>query len=245
MRRCHSRNVTRSSRRARCEPRQRCTPPPNAMCGFARDRSARPSGRRTPTGPCWPRRSSAITAVPSATLRARRAGRPGTSRCAARRSGTGDSQRSSSSTAAGMIVGIVDDHPAVLRMRGEERVRTGERVAHRVEAGDEEQEADVEDLVASELLAVDLGLHEAGDDVVGRLLARVRRPGSRSTRRSPDPAACITVGATSGSTVRVLVPLLAGAGSRRACAGTCASRLRVAPSGRGTPTTGTARRTPR
>ena len=30
MRRCHSRSVTRSSRRARCEPRQRCTPPPNA-----------------------------------------------------------------------------------------------------------------------------------------------------------------------------------------------------------------------
>ncbi len=29
MRRCHSRNVTRSSRRARCEPRHRCTPPPN------------------------------------------------------------------------------------------------------------------------------------------------------------------------------------------------------------------------
>ena len=42
MRRCHSRSATRSSRRARCEPRQRCTPPPNALCGFT-SRSKRTS----------------------------------------------------------------------------------------------------------------------------------------------------------------------------------------------------------
>ena len=57
-----------------------------------------------------------------------------------------------------MIDGIVDDHLAVLGVRGEERVRAGERVAHGVEPGDEEQEADVEDLLLREPLAVDLGL---------------------------------------------------------------------------------------
>ena len=60
-----------------------------------------------------------------------------------------------------MIAGSSTIWLAVLGMRGEERVEAGERVAHRVETGDEEQEADVEDLVAGQLLAVDLGGEEA------------------------------------------------------------------------------------
>ena len=72
--------------------------------------------------------------------------------------GTGDSHRSSSSTARGMSVGVVDELLPVLGVLREEGVRARERVAHRVEPGDEEQEADVEDVLARELLAVDLGL---------------------------------------------------------------------------------------
>ena len=54
-------------------------------------------------------------------------------------------------------------------MLGEEREEARERVGDGVEPGDEEQEADVEDLVARELLAVDLGGDEQREDVVARL----------------------------------------------------------------------------
>ena len=51
----------------------------------------------------------------------------------------------------------------------EEREEARERVGDGVEAGDEEQEADVEDLLAGEALAVDLGVEELGEDVVLRV----------------------------------------------------------------------------
>ena len=57
----------------------------------------------------------------------------------------------------------------------EEREEARQRVGHGVEPGDEEQEADVEDLLARELLAVDLGGVEAGEDVVARVFERARR----------------------------------------------------------------------
>ncbi|MFN8027024.1 MAG: hypothetical protein U0W40_11925 [Acidimicrobiia bacterium] len=65
---------------------------------------------------------------------------------------------------------ILRDHPLVLGMLREEREEAGERVGDGVETGDEEQEADVEDLLAGELLAVDLGREEVREDVVGRRL---------------------------------------------------------------------------
>ena len=70
---------------------------------------------------------------------------------------------------------MVDDLAPVIVVLGEEGEEARQRVGHGVEAGDEEQEADVEDLLAGQLLAVDLGGVEPGEDVV------LRRP-SRSSR---------------------------------------------------------------
>ena len=79
---------------------------------------------------------------------------------------TGVSQRSSSSTTWGMASGFVDELAAVVGMLGEVAEEAVERGRHGVEAGDEEQEADVEDVVAGELVAVDLGVEELAQEVV-------------------------------------------------------------------------------
>ena len=70
--------------------------------------------------------------------------------------GTGVSQRNSSSIARGDDRRVVDDLTPVLGVLGQEREQARERVGHGVEPGDEEEEADVEDLFARQLLAVDL-----------------------------------------------------------------------------------------
>src|SRR5207249_608432 len=64
--------------------------------------------------------------------------------------------------------GVLDDLAAMVGMGGEEGVEARQRVADGVEAGDQEQEADVEDLLAGQLVAVDLGGEEVAEDVLGR-----------------------------------------------------------------------------
>ena len=43
---------------------------------------------------------------------------------------------------------------------------------HRVEAGDEEEEADVQDVLTGELVPIDLRIEEPREQVVPRLLSR-------------------------------------------------------------------------
>ena len=68
------------------------------------------------------------------------------------------------------LVGVVDE--------GEDAVRG--RVAGRLVAGDGEQQAEELELLLAELVAVDLGVDQPGDDVVAR---------DRPRRASPSPAA--------------------------------------------------------
>ena len=51
---------------------------------------------------------------------------------------------------------------ALLGVLGEVGEEAVERRGHGVEAGDEEQEADVEDVLARQAVAVDLGVEERG-----------------------------------------------------------------------------------
>ena len=57
----------------------------------------------------------------------------------------------------------------LLGVLGEVGEHAVERGGHRVEPGDEEQEADVEDLLAGQPVAVDLAVEEAAEDVVAPL----------------------------------------------------------------------------
>ena len=59
--------------------------------------------------------------------------------------------------------------PALVGVLAEVAEEAVERRAHGVEPGDEEEEADVEDVVAGELVAVDLGVEEAAEQVVAPL----------------------------------------------------------------------------
>ena len=148
------------------------------------------------------RRSAASPARPSRARRRRSSTSCFTTRGTAM---TGVSQRSSSSTASGISSGFVDDAAALLGVRGEVRHVAAERRGHGVEAGEQQQEADVEDLVAREALAVDLGLRadrspcrragcarrssidvvEVGVDLLARVLAqRAARPRPSGCRRA-------------------------------------------------------------
>ena len=197
-----------------------------------------------PTGPCWRRRSSPSPRCPSSTCAP--VGRS-TGHWAIRGTpvGTGDSQRSSSSTATGMIDGsstIIWRCSGCVARNAYEQVSVSLTVSSPA-MRKRKQMSRISSL--RELLAVDLGGDEARDDVGGRRASCARRSGSRSTRRSPGRPPSSRLHARVGVDERVLRPTSPDAGFRRACAGTCASRLPGAPSGRGTPTTGTARRTPR
>ncbi len=64
---------------------------------------------------------------------------------------------------------VVDELAPVLGMGGEKREHAVERGRDRVEARDQEQEADVEDLGAAELLAVYRRVEELAQDVVAPL----------------------------------------------------------------------------
>ena len=160
MRRCHSRerDAQLAARQVRTEAAVHAAAERDVAVR-ARGRSARRRRRRTRPGRRWRRRSSTITAVPAAIF-TRSGARCPAWRPAARRSAPATPSAAAPRPRAGMSVGIVDELPAMLGMRGEERVEARERVAHGVEPGDEEQEADVEDLFARELLAVDLDLRK-------------------------------------------------------------------------------------
>ncbi len=103
--------------------------------------------------------------------------------CAATRATaiTGVSQRSSSSTARGTHGGVSDELPALLRLLGEVTEEAVERRRDGVEAGDQEQEADVEDVLAAQPVAVDLGVEELAQQIV---LACPPRSSSTSSKYS-------------------------------------------------------------
>ena len=62
--------------------------------------------------------------------------------------------------------GVVDDPLTLLGVLDQVAEDAVEGGGHRVEAGDEEEEADVEDVLAGELVPLDLGVEEAAEDVV-------------------------------------------------------------------------------
>ena len=67
-------------------------------------------------------------------------------------------------------VGVLDELAAVLGVLRQEGEHAVERGGDRVEPGDQEQEADVEDVLAAEAVAVDLGARGSATEVVPRLL---------------------------------------------------------------------------
>ena len=66
--------------------------------------------------------------------------------------------------------GVVDQLLTLLGMTGEVRHHVRQRRRHRVEPGDQQQEHDVEDLLATQTVAVDLDRQEAADQVVAGLV---------------------------------------------------------------------------
>ena len=60
---------------------------------------------------------------------------------------------------------VLDQLAAMLGLLGQVGEHAVERVGHRVEAGDHEQEADVQDLVVGELLPVELGGHDPPEEI--------------------------------------------------------------------------------
>ena len=74
---------------------------------------------------------------------------------------------------AGNDVGILDDLASVLGVLGQVGEETRQRIADGVQAGDDEQERDVDDVLVAELVAADLGGEELADDVVARFFLRV------------------------------------------------------------------------
>ena len=72
--------------------------------------------------------------------------------------------------AFGMIVGVLDELAPVLGVLGQEGEHAVEGGRDGVEPGDEEQEADVENVLAGETVALDFGVEEVGEQVVLPLL---------------------------------------------------------------------------
>ena len=121
-------------------------PPPKAMWRFGLRSKMTSSGSRIPSRRCWPIPGRPATKSPL------RTGQPSISASAwATRmiDMTGVSQRSSSSTADGMIDGIVDDALPMRRVLGQELEAAGERVGDGVETGQDHEEADVDHFVVA------------------------------------------------------------------------------------------------
>ena len=74
--------------------------------------------------------------------------------------------------AAGRSAGSSSESLTLVGMAGEPVDHARQRGGHGVEAGEHEQEGDVDDVFAGERLAVDLGGDEPADQVVARLAAR-------------------------------------------------------------------------
>ena len=75
-------------------------------------------------------------------------------------------------------VGVLDELAPVLGVLRQEGEHAVERGRDRVEPGDEEEEADVEDVLAGQAVALDLGVEEVRQQVVLGAPSRARR-GSR------------------------------------------------------------------
>src|SRR5271166_2724925 len=159
MRRWNSRSATRSSMRARWEPRQRCGPPPNARCRFGLRLKSTTSGSANSAGSVLAAPSNGLIRSPLLM------GHPPTSTsCIATRAtpGTGVSQRNNSSMALGKMSGC---STSWCRCSGW-RARYTKK-----QPGDEEQEADVEQLLAGQwpTLPVHLRRDHRGQHVVARV----------------------------------------------------------------------------
>ncbi len=65
---------------------------------------------------------------------------------------------------------VLDDLPALVGILGQKGEEALQRVGNRVEAGDEKQEADAEDLVIAQPIATDLGQGEHAEEILLRAL---------------------------------------------------------------------------
>ena len=172
MRLCHSRSATRSSRRARCDPRQRWMPPPKAMWRLTSrsKRTTSASGNSASSvlaepimtmtwSPLWTGHPPSSVSCDGHPGDAHDRGLPAQQLL----DGVGDER------------GVLDELAPVLGVLGQEGEHAVERGGDRVEAGDQEEEADVEDVLAGEAVALDLGVEEVREQVVLAAPPRARR----------------------------------------------------------------------
>src|ERR1700735_342131 len=61
---------------------------------------------------------------------------------------------------------VVDQSPAVIGVRGEESEKACESVTYRVKAGDQKEEADVQELILRESFTVNSGRHKMREDIL-------------------------------------------------------------------------------
>ena len=92
---------------------------------------------------------------------------------------TGDAQRTISSVAELRERRVLDEQLVLVGVVAERADAVRDRVARRLVARDRDQQEEEVEVHLRERVAVDLGVEQRGDDVVARLLARVR-PRARS-----------------------------------------------------------------
>ena len=174
----------RISSRARCMPRQTCTPCPQPMFGLGLPEDVE------------------LVGIGEAVLLPVRRTRASASPTSPAGMGTPPSSVSRVATRVMVSSGGIPPHRFLDRLRqqravGADRVelvgsvqQAEEQVAQRpvggLDAGGQQQPQEREDLLVGELLTVDLGLSEAADQVV----AWVRRGGRRGSVRSSPHSAC-------------------------------------------------------
>ena len=102
---------------------------------------------------------------------------------------SGGSHRTASSIACGISDAIGANGVELLGVGEQPEQQVPQRAVGGLDAGREQQAQEGEDLLVGELLAVDLGLREAADQVVARLVAGAPRGSGRSTPAAPSEAA--------------------------------------------------------
>ena len=189
-----SSSPTRSSSRARCMPRHWCGPVPNA--------------RWCCTGPA---ELPLVGVVPARLVAVRRTGEHADRR-ARRRSGspatsvsaaatrltivTDVSHRSVSSMTSGIRLAVgVRPAASVVGVREQREQRVAHHAERRLAARGQQQPQEAVDLAVGEPLAVDLGVHEIGEEVAGRVRRAAPRRAAAGSRPSPATAACPRSGA--------------------------------------------------
>ena len=121
---------------------------------------------------------------------------------------------------------VVDDPPTLVGVLGQVGDEALEGVGHRVQPGQDEQEADADDLVHGQPLAVDLGGEEQAQDVVlARRSPCAPSPPRRSSPRSAGPPPSGWPGSRRGRR-------RPGAGCRPSCSGTGRARTGAGPTSR-------------